>query len=462
MSRLRFLGLVVLAHLVCNSNASIAGAPSGATARELPDIVAPLLEAVVNIAVLKHPGSDPSDPPDRVLPDRAFGSGFVISEDGYVVTNHHVVDGGYLVTVSLVDGSVFPATVIATMRRPDLALLKIDAGRPLAHVRFGDSDGLRIGETVIAIGNPLGLSSSVSAGIVSALNRDVDVTMIDDFIQTDAAINHGNSGGPLFSAKGEVVGVNWAIYAPGQQSGSAGLGLAIPANDAAWVIDQMRRFGRVRVGFAGLRLQQMTPEIQAVLGLESRSGGVVSGVLPGAPAAIAGVRDGDAVLAVNGRKPRDVRALLRDLGQNAPGSKVTLTIWRDRHSLDLDLVLANWPQNIFDPVGPQPDHKEARGTTVADLGLHLMAADADALRGSAFHAGQPSVLISGVSAGSPASDMRLNPGDLILRVKDDVVATPDEVWARLKAARSEGLDQVKMLVESRGAPRWIVVPLRGH
>jgi serine protease Do len=456
----RLLGIILGAVLALGSAAGRAEAFAPDMAQTLPDIVAPLLKSVVNISVLKHPGSDPNDAPNQVTPDRALGSGFVITADGYIVTNQHVIEGGYDVSVSFADGSTFPAKVVATNERPDIALLKIEAGKPLPFVAFGDSDALKIGQTVLAIGNPLGLSSSVSAGIVSALNRDIDQTMIDDFVQTDAAINHGNSGGPLFNLKGEVIGVNWALYAPGTQSGSAGLGLAIPANDAAWVVGEMRKYGRLRIGFLGLRMQQVSPDIQAALKLSSRTGGIVTGVLPSGPAAKAGIREGDVVLALNGREPRDVRALLRSLGANPPGSTIALTIWRHGTINRIEVTQAEWPPNMFDPAGPQPQEMASR-RIAPDLGLRLTIADQKLLQKSAFYMGEPGVAITGVMANSPAADLRLNSGDVILRVKDKRVASPAEVWTALDAARAEGDKSVLMLIEANGIPHWMVMPLDG-
>ncbi|WP_210253029.1 trypsin-like peptidase domain-containing protein [Beijerinckia sp. L45] len=452
--------VVILLLQVTGASCASAGFQRG-DAPDLPEIVAPLLNSVVNISVLKKAGSDPEDAPDQVVPDRALGSGFVITSDGYIVTNNHVVEGGYDVTVAFVDGSTFPAKIVATNQRPDLALLKIDAGKPLASVKFGDSDALRIGETVMAIGNPLGLSSSLSVGVVSALNRDINSTMIDDFVQTDAAINHGNSGGPLFNLKGEVIGVNWALYAPGQQSGSAGLGLAIPANDATWVVDEMRKYGRMRAGFIGLRLQQVTPEIQLALGLPSRSGGIVTGVINDGPALTKGIQEGDVVLALNGKEPRDVRALLRSLGASAPGSVVALKIWRNGAAQSIDVPVANWPNNIYDPAGPQPPQTQAVRKITPDLGLKLAVADAQSAGTPQFQDGKPAVAIIGVSANSPAADLRLARGNIILRVAQDRVTSPDEVTKRLEQTRAAGRHEVMMLVQAPSGPHWVVMPLDG-
>ena len=456
------LAVCILA--VCVSGRPIAvqaGSLTGnlAAARELPDVVQPLLATVVNISVLKPPGTDPAAPKNEIVPDRAFGSGFVIAPEGFIVTNKHVVEHGYAVTVAFSDGTSFPAEIVATNQRPDLALLKIAAGKPLPYVKFGDSDALRVGEPVIAIGNPLGLSSSLSVGVVSALNRDVNMTMIDDFIQTDAAINHGNSGGPLFNLQGEVIGVNWAIIAPGQQTGSAGLGFAIPSNDAAWVVAEMRHFGRLHAGFIGVRLQQIMPDVELAMGLPTRSGGIVSGVIPNTPAAAAGLEEGDVITAYNGREPRDVRALLRSLSASAPGSTIALQLWRNGVTKTVDVKVAPWPNNLFDPAGQQTQTHEAPRQASPDFGLTLASADPAALEKSPFAKGEPAVAITKVASNTPAADLRLASGNLILRVGTDRVATPDDVRQRLEKARAEGRKSIVMLVEASDGPHWIVLPL---
>jgi len=469
---MRLAAALVMAQVLgCPVRAQAGSAPLDLnTAQELPNIVQPLLSAVVNISVLKHPKSEPAKGDSAkgdsaakktaVLPEHAFGSGFVITDDGYIVTNKHVVDGAYDVSVSFSDGAVFTADIVAVNKRPDLALLKIDAGKPLPFVKFGDSDALRVGEPVIAIGNPFGLSSSVTAGVVSALNRDVNVTMIDDFIQTDAAINHGNSGGPLFNLKGEVIGVNWAIYGTGQaQSGSAGLGFAIPANDAKWVVEEMRHFGRLRAGFVGFRVDEITPAIQSVLGLPSRAGGIVTGIVQGAPAAASGIQEGDVIVAFNGHEPRDVRALLRSLSATAPGTKVVLEVWRNGTSKPVELTVANWTDGTYDPAGPQIAPHDMTRHVAADLGLKLAAADASKRRDSLFSPGGPAVEIVDVSPNSPATDLRILPGTLILRIGSDKVASPKDVNSKLDEARTRGAKKILMLVETPDGPHWIVMPL---
>ena len=286
---MRHAVLIAAALLALAPQAPARASPPPATAESaeiLPPLVAGLLPSVVNITILKQrpgPGGMAQGATEMEnAPVKEIGSGFIIDPDGYILTARHVVEGAYEVTVVLSDHLGYPAEVLSTNARPDLALLRIHAGRPLQAVRIGDSDALRMGESVIAVGNPYGLSDTVTVGVVSALNRDINETSIDDFIQTDAAVNHGNSGGPLFNLAGEVVGLNAQILTPNDTAGSIGLSLAIPINDAMAVEREMREYGRLRAGYLGLRLEQLTPEIAGVVGLADTSGGIVSAVAAGA------------------------------------------------------------------------------------------------------------------------------------------------------------------------------------
>jgi serine protease Do len=464
MRRLRLLLLAMLLPglLLALPRPVAAGLPLIADEMQtLPNTIAPLLPAVVNISTLMQPaGNNATGAQEMGKPVQSYGSGFIIDPAGYIVTNRHVVAGAYEVDVTLDNGTSYQAQVLSTNERPDLALLKINAEKPLPTVKWGDSDALRIGEPVFAIGNPLGLSSSVTVGVVSALNRDIDATMIDDFIQTDAAINHGNSGGPLFNLRGQVVGVSWALLAPGSEtSGSAGLGLAIPSNDVKFVIDEMRRYGRFRAGFAGLRLQQVTPNMAAVLGLGMESGGIVSAVWPDGPAAKAGIREGDVVIAFNGELPSDVRAMLRDIGATPPGATVKLLLWRDHTSRTVDLTLGNWPNSEFNPAGPQVMPDRGPRMASADIGLRLGAITDEIRRTLNLASKEPAVSVLGVAANSAAADAGLSPGDVILRVGIDRVSSPDDVTKKLDEARAHGKTAVLMLVQTQDRPHWVVVPV---
>ncbi len=432
----------------------------------LPDVVAPLLHSVVNIATLKQApneaGGTAAGMAEMAQPKHEVASGFVVDPDGYLVTNRHVVEGAYRITVTLDDNTQFPAKVLATNARPDLALLKIEAGRKLQTVKFGDSDALRIGQTVIAIGNPLGLSSSISVGVVSALNRDLNETMIDDFVQTDAAINHGNSGGPLFNLMGEVIGVNWAIVSPTESSGSIGLGLAIPSNDAVFVIGQMRKYGRLHAGFVGLRLQQVMPDLAHSLGLDNTEGGIVTALFPNGPALKAGIREGDVIERVGDRQTHDVRALLREMATIMPGTSTSLLLWRSGHDMTVQITAGSWPDNQYDPAGApvMPD----RGVRVssASLGLRLASTSEDMRMTYKLAGDERGVVVEGVAANSAGADAGFARGDVILRVRDTRVASPDDLVSALEEARKQGHDTVPALVQTQDRPHWVVLPTSGQ
>jgi serine protease Do len=394
--------LIVFAMLLPLSTALASAPPRVLGTASLPDVVAPLLPAVVSISVLKQNREPPPEHDETTKPAPVLGSGFIIDPDGSIVTNRHVIADAYRITVTLDDGTSYPARLLGTNALPDLALLKIDASHPLPAVSFGDSNALRIGDTVVVIGNPLGLASSISVGVVSALNRNLDQTMIDDFIQTDAAINPGNSGGPMFNLKGEVVGVNWALLAPGRFEGSVGIGLAIPSRDVAFVVDQLRRYGWWHAGFAGMRLQQITPEIAMALGLSGTGGGIVASIWPDGPAEAAGITEGDVVLEFNHRHFPDVRALRRYISETAPQTKVPVLLWRWRHGQTVDLTVDSWPPSAaaLDPAGQPvvlPSDEERPLTPTLGLTMSIVT---DAQRkAQGLAGGRPGVVVVAVAVG---------------------------------------------------------------
>jgi serine protease Do len=430
----------------------------------LPDVVLPLLPAVVSISVLHQRTGNPPETEQSTKPIIDLGSGFIVGADGMIVTNRHVVAGGYRVTVTLEDGTSYPAHIIGTNALPDLALLKINANRSLPAVSFGDSNSLKIGDTVIVIGNPEGLSNSISVGVVSALNRNLDTTAIDDFIQTDAAINHGSSGGPMFNLRGEVVGVSWALISPGQTSGSIGIGLAIPSRDAAFVVEQLRRSGRWNAGFAGMRLQQLTPEISRALGLHDTESAIVASVWPSGPAEAAKIMPGDTVLEFNHRRFPDVRALRRAIGETTPNTTVPLLIWRDRKEQTIELTITQWPASAanLNPAGPPVvvPGDEDRNDTNRPLGLTMTAINNAQQSSEDPLSRKTGAQVSAVAPHSLAAEAGIEPQDIILRVGPDPVATPQQVSTNIEKAQQQGVDIMLVLVLRNGRPHWI--PMRMH
>ncbi len=440
--------IVILALWAMSLSSVYASPVSSSQPGDLPKTITPLLEAVVNISVLRKG--------DSGLPERFVGSGFLISPDGLIVTNNHVVSGAYAVTATFLDGRSYPVSVLATNRRPDVALLKILPDRELPFVSFGDSDDLQIGQTVIAIGNPIGLSNSVSVGVVSALNRDIQLTMIDDFIQTDAAINHGNSGGPLFDTQGRVIGINTALWITTEGAGSAGLGFAIPSRDASWVISQMRRFGRVRAGFLGGRLQEVSYDLRDAFGLQTVAAGLVAAVMKNTPADLAGLKEGDIIIGIKGRpQPKDVRALLRQLEETPPGEHVEFSIIRDGRQQPIDVLLSEWPDNELDPVGPQPPHKDLSQENKM-LGIRVQP-DPDALKDSRFFKGEPAVTIAGLAPDSPAANAGLMPGDILIKVGARRVLNEDDAKAAFSEADMSQRGSIPVLVLQKGNPKWFAL-----
>jgi serine protease Do len=427
--------------------------PFGRTQR-----LAKLLPSVVNITMIKlvHDGDDDS-PPRRA---ENFGSGFIVDPSGIIATNKHVVAGMVEFTVTLQSGASYKARVLGIAGNMDLALLKIDSDKPLPAIKWGDSDRLHIGDQVFAVGNPLGIGESVSEGIVSGLNRNIHLSPFDAFIQTDAAINHGNSGGPLVDMNGEVVGVDTAIYSPGD-TGSIGIGFAIPANDAVYIIDQLRRFGRVKLGWLGLTTQELTSDMADSVGLAKPRGVIVAAVLKDTPAEQAGVREGDIVLSFAGQTPKDARALARMVSRARIGVAVPLVIWRDGRELVLPATPTEWVDEA-----PAPESKPKPVATVGStdpekLGLQLSLITDAARETYKIAAEQPGVLVAGVLPHSIAADLALLPGDVILKVQEDTVSSPEEVAQRLQEVSRLNRRHALVLVRRRDEQQWRTLPIGG-
>ena len=425
-----------------------------------------LLPTVVNITArgqMEAPAgvmvaASDAPPPGQIK--TVVGSGFVIDPAGIIATNWHVVAGAYEIIVNFSDGVSTPATVLSATRVGDIALLKVAVGHKLPAARWGDSDKVQIGDPVVAIGNPLGLGMSVSSGIVSALNRNIMESPYDDFIQTDAAINHGNSGGPLFNMHGEVIGIDTAIVSP--TTGSAGLGFAIPASNAQFIIGRMLKYGWLRPSWLGMIVQQVTPDMARALGMARPEGSIVAAVVPGGPADTAGLQVGDVVLRFGDKTPSDERALLRMVAVAPEGQASSLTIWRAGHEQVIPVTVAEWPRQQWDKYDMVTKAAPLHWTLPADFGLTL----ADLSDRNRAHYGldlqQSGVLVTGVAADTDAAEHGLVPGDVILRVQDTPVTSSAEVKAKLDAVRDAkrrfALLLVLPKVQTHPGPRW--VPLR--
>lgn len=401
--------------------------------------------------------TDPNAPPRRM---QALGSGFIIDPQGYIVTNNHVIRKADRITVTLQDNTVLTARMVGHDDRTDLALLKVDSHTPLPFVSFGDSDRRRVGDWVLAIGNPFGLSGTVTAGIISSRGRNIDQGPYDDFIQTDAPINKGNSGGPLFDMEGNVIGVNTAIYSP--SGGSVGIGFAIPANEARGVLEQLRKNGKVSRGWLGVRIQSVTQDIAEGLGLPSAGGALVAGVEKNGPAEKAGLKTGDVILTLDG-KPVDGRALPRLSAQLPVGSQARLGVWQHGKTHDVALVVGALPEAPEEPVAkPAQESKGPATVSFSDFGFSVGVLDAAARQKYNLSANQKGVLVSNVREDGVAAERGLKEGDVITEVQQAEVASPAALKQRLDAARKEHRRTALLLVHDADGVRWIPLPLGGE
>jgi len=434
-----------------------------------PGLISGLLPTVVNItsaigqsetAAMDVAAKSEPDTQPRTL----TGSGFIVDSAGYIATNYHVIAGAYRIIVMFSDGETTQAKVVGYSRPCDLALLKVTTSRTLTAVKWGDSDVLQIGDPVFAVGNPLGLGLSVSGGIVSALNRNIMDTPYDHFIQTDAAINHGNSGGPLFNMKGEVVGVDTAIISP--TTGSAGLGFAIPSQGAQFVVDRLKQFGWLRPGWLGLKVDQVTPEIADALGMNppegaQPEGSIISKVFEDGPAAKAGLRVGDVILRFDDQKPPDERALLRNIVTAHPGETVKLTVWRAGHEFETKPTIIEWPRQLWDRLNAPIETAPVEPAIPPNLGLSLVEVTDEVRAKYGLEQGQTGVLVAGVMANTDAADRGLATGDVILRVQDQPVASPQSVQAVIDSVREQKRTFAVMLVlpkvQQLPGPKWMAL-----
>jgi serine protease Do len=435
--------------------AAVAGSVVQARAADSPtdqELVARELPAVVSISILRAPSpatgttvaSTAGSAEHSAAPRgrRFLGSGFIIDPSGIIVTNRHVIEGATDILVTLQDNTLLRATLLAQADQIDVALIKVTPDTPLPTVGFGDSDAVRVADRVLAIGNPLGLGGSVTRGIVSALNRDIRDTPFDDYIQTDAAINHGNSGGPLFNERGEVIGMNTAIFSPEANSGSIGLGFAIPSNDVKYVADALRSPAGMRLGTLDFRIQQVTPEIADALRMSKAEGVIVGGTKEGGGASKCGIMAGDIILRYGNMQVKDVRALARAIARTPPGTVVSLRIWRN----DEPLVVAATVQEV-----PRAASSATALAAAAGPGWRLARID-DATR--------QGVLVTQIAQDGTAAEAGLSVGDLVVQIQQDRIAGPEDVDRLIALARQQQRHYVAVLVQrNTEGLRWFALSL---
>ncbi|MEP5758310.1 MAG: Do family serine endopeptidase [Litoreibacter sp.] len=390
---------------------------------------------------------------DQPRRSSALGSGFVISEDGYIVTNNHVIDQADEIEVEFFSGERLDATLIGTDPKTDIALLKVESDEPLPFAQFGDSDVSRVGDWVIAVGNPLGQGFSVSAGIISARERALSGTY-DDFIQTDAAINKGNSGGPLFNTEGDVIGVNTAILSP--SGGSIGIGFSMSSSVVTKVVDQLKEFGETRRGWLGVRIQDVTEDVAEALELDDVAGALVTDV-PDGPSKDAGLAAGDVIITFDGKKVADTRELVRVVGNTTVGKAVRVLVVREGKTETLKVTLGRREEAEATAVPAaiqqtEPEEAEVLGMTVAVLN--------DELREQlGLSSGAKGLVVKGVDEESNAYEKGLRAGDLITEAGQQKIADVEDLEARIENAKEAGRASLLMLIRREGEPRFVALSL---
>ncbi|SMX43595.1 putative periplasmic serine endoprotease DegP-like precursor [Maliponia aquimaris] len=392
--------------------------------------------------------------PSRPRRSSALGSGFVISEDGYIVTNNHVIEGADEITIEFFEGFELPAKLIGTDPNTDIALLKVEADKPLKYVNFGDSDTARVGDWVMAMGNPLGQGFSVSAGIVSARNRALSGTY-DDYIQTDAAINRGNSGGPLFNMDGQVIGVNTAILSP--NGGSIGIGFSMASNVVMNVVDQLQKFGETRRGWLGVRIQDVSADVAEALGLAEAKGALVSDV-PEGPAKEAGMEAGDVILSFDGIEVTDTRQLVRVVANTQVGKAVRVVVNRNGETQTLKVTLGRREEAQSAVPAAAPAAPE-EVTELKTLGLTLSPLTEELMTELNLPDGTTGLAIMGVEETSEAYEKGLRAGDVLTEVGQNPITSVEDLEARIEEAKDEGRKSILLLVRRGGDPRFVALSL---
>ena len=462
---------------------ALAGAPTAAGPASVADLAEGLLDAVVNIstsqtAPLEKQIPIPKAPEGSPFQDffdeffknqgknggaprkiQSLGSGFVIGEDGYIVTNNHVIDGADEITANFSDGSKLKAKLIGRDQKTDIALLKVESSKPLKAVKFGDSDKARVGDWVMAIGNPFGFGGSVTVGIVSARNRDINSGPYDNFIQTDAAINKGNSGGPLFDMWGDVIGINTAIVSP--SGGSIGIGFAVPSKTAFAVVAQLKEFGETRRGWLGVRIQGVTDDIAESMGMKEPKGALVAGITEKGPADKAGIQAGDVIVKFDGKDVPNVRELPRMVADTPISKTVPVTVLRKGKEITVEVALGRLEEGEKLAANEKGGKAEGSKAVAAAKIAGLALAPLDATLRTKFKIKDgvaKGVVVTDVDPNSAAAEKRIVAGDVILEVGQEEVKTADDVAKRLEAIKKEGRKRALFLVASaEGEMRFVTL-----
>jgi serine protease Do len=386
----------------------------------------------------------------------SLGSGFVIDPSGVIVTNNHVIADADEIVVRFQDDTSLPAKVLGRDEKTDIAVLKVESDTPLPALELGNSDGLRVGDWVLAIGNPFGLGGTVTAGIVSAQKRDIRSGPYDDFIQTDAAINKGNSGGPLVNIDGEVIGINTAIYSP--SGGSVGIGFSVPMGLAKPVIEQLQKYGETRRGWLGVHIQSVNEEIAESLGLPEARGALVANVTEGGPAEAAGIAAGDVILSFNGQDIDRMRALPRIVAETPVGEKSDVVLWRKGREITVSVTLGRLEDQEAATAAANGDG-DGNSATIEDMGVTVASLTATMRERFQIPDDLEGVIVTDVSAGGNAAKKGLQPGDILLELNQETVSTPSDVAAIVAAVKESNRKSVLVLFNRGGDRRFIVVPL---
>ena len=388
----------------------------------------------------------------------ALGSGFIIDPSGYVVTNSHVVGDAGKVEVTLQDNSKYTARIVGRDPKTDIAVLKITAEKPLPYVRFGDSSAAQVGDWVMAVGNPFGFGGTVTTGIISARGRDIHSGPFDDFLQIDAPINRGNSGGPTFNLQGEVIGINTAIYSP--NGGSVGIGFAVPSNVAKTVVAQLEEHGKVSRGWLGVQIQEVTPAIAASLGLHGEQGALVAVVTSGSPGAKAGIKQGDVILSFNGTEVGRLRDLTRLVAGTAPDTSATMNVWRNGQRIQLEAKvgeLAN--EQVASASGAEGEEQPMKAEA---LGMHFAPLTNQVRRELHVAKDVHGVVVARVDNGSAADGVGLSEGDILVTIDQQPVNSPQEAAEKLKEVAASPKKSALLLLNRHGVMQYVGVSLGGN